>query len=241
MIFLLAMLATTCVLLYFHNRNTQQNLPSVTITYQGAEKFTSTDDNDGLYCKLITNRPDYSLYVTGDYYDCYNDSFQTPEGYKLRELLLLVWWGKTKKGREIDANIPKYFYDRYKINPNKVTKMFFSDSLIELVDGRVKLTDRGRELYQQYQSLWDIHSQKGFYGNLDNDFPTWDTKTFLIVKNTQKVNYLKAMARYHRDLLEYYRKYEPKNTEEANYHQDQCTYYLDQVNLVNTAIDALME
>ena len=46
----------------------------------------------------------------------YNDKFITQEGYPLRELLLLVWWGRTKSERKSTISIPQYFFYDYNLN-----------------------------------------------------------------------------------------------------------------------------
>lgn len=48
------------------------------------------------------------------------DKYDTNTEFSLRELLLLIWWGKFKKGRLTTAKIPKYFIFTYNLNVQKV-------------------------------------------------------------------------------------------------------------------------
>ena len=202
--------------------------------------FVQDDLHNQDYLELLTRRPNYFDYVDGSYEYAYTDSYKTNEGYKLRELLLLVWWGKIKKGRTSNAKVPRYFYDRYHINPNNVTKQFFIDNLIYVDSGNiVRFTDRGKTLFQKYQDLWEIHSLKEYYGNLDRDFPFWDLDSFLIKKHTQNIIYLKEMAQFHKVLADYFIKNYPKDEDNINYNQDQVIYYLEKINTLNNVIDAL--
>ena len=82
-------------------------------------------------CRLAFDRP-----TMQDFWDRsfdsphYTDSYQTSEGYKLRELLLLVWWGNTKTGRKSSITIPKYFFSDYNLNAEKLTKEFKDKGLV---------------------------------------------------------------------------------------------------------------
>ena len=136
--------------------------------------------------------------------------------------------------------MPRYFYDRYHINPNNVTKQFFIDNLIYVdSDNIVRFTDRGKTIFQKYKDLWEIHSLKEYYGNLDRDFPFWDLDSFLIKKHTQNIIYLKEMARFHKDLADYFIKNYPKDKDNIDYNQDQVIYYLEKSNTLYNVIDAL--
>ena len=117
------------------NKNKQSYPTSLLPSKKNSEvesSYTVSVDNDSpifdsRYQNIMLHRPQWSDFIEGDYYDAFDDSYHTPEGYKLRELLLLVWWGKTQKGRILDVRIPRYYYDRYHLNPNEVTKRFFAD------------------------------------------------------------------------------------------------------------------
>ncbi|MGL5897241.1 MAG: hypothetical protein ACRCZN_09760 [Lactococcus lactis] len=67
----------------------------------------------------------------------------------------MVWWGKIKKGRQLNMPKPKYFIYNYNINVDKVTNKFISDKLLVVnEDNIVKLTEAGREIYSKYLDLW---------------------------------------------------------------------------------------
>lgn len=131
------------------------------------------------YVNLLLSRP-----TMQDFWDWsfdsprYTDNYQTPEGYKLRELLLLVWWGNTKTGRKSSISIPKYFFSDYNIDAEKLTKEFKNKGLL-LDDGeRTKPSEEGKQIAGKYHALWEIHSVKNFPVNLDVDFPRWDKQKF---------------------------------------------------------------
>lgn len=227
---------------YFSKTN---SIDTIDIKVNPEMKYNLEEDkyfDDDAYFKLLYNRPDYRLYVDGDYYYAYNDSYQTEEGYKLRELLLFVWWVKIKKGRNLDTNIPRYFYDRYHINPNTTTNKFLEDNFIEIDENNiVRLTDKGKEIQSKYKDLWAIHSLKNYYANLDDEFPSWNLNKFLIKKHTQSINYHKANAQYHKELLDYFRQSNPQDVDQINYFQDQVTHDLNLITQLKAEIEALSE
>lgn len=240
-----ALVLIIAVAIIFYRRKTKTAKPNTDVTVSSVKKFPISDSEyflDERYQKLLEDRPYYFSYVSGSYDNCYNDSFITEEGYKLRELLLLVWWGKIKKGRDLNAKIPKYFYERYLINPNNVTKKFFSDDLIYVDDeGIVRFTEKGKELQEKYKALWEIHSVKEYFGNLDDDFPNWNYNKFMIKKHTQHIKYSKASYRYHKNLLEFFRNFYPQIEDQIVYYQDQCTFEIDEINKLNARIEALQD
>lgn len=242
MIFFVASILLLIALFYIRNHSKSKcefidrKIPSS----PNIDFFVQDDLHNQEYLELLSRRPNYFDYVDGSYEYAYTDSYKTNEGYKLREMLLLVWWGKIKKGRASNAKVPRYFYDRYHINPNNVTKQFFIDNLIYVdSDNIVRFTDRGKTIFQKYQDLWEIHSLKEYYGNLDRDFPLWDLDSFLIKKHTQNIIYLNEMARFHKDLADYFIKNYPKDKDNIDYNQDQVIYYLEKSNTLYNVIDAL--
>ena len=77
------------------------------------------------YFRIINSRPNmHEIYGRSFDFPKYNDRFITQEGYPLRELLLLVWWSKTKSGRKSTISIPQYFFYDYNLNAEKITRKF---------------------------------------------------------------------------------------------------------------------
>ncbi|MCR5051504.1 MAG: hypothetical protein K6A66_02255 [Streptococcus sp.] len=241
----IVLIIVVAIIFYRRKTKTKTAKPNTDVTVSTVEIEKYLDDNneyffDDRYSKLIEKRPDYASYTSGSYDSCYNDSFVTEEGYKLRELLLLVWWGRIKKGRDLDAKIPRYFYERYLINPNNVTKKFFADDLIYVDDeGIVRFTEKGKELQEKYKALWEIHSIKEYPKNLDDDFQDWDYNKFMIKRHKENIEYSKASYKYHKDLLEFFRNFYPKTEDQITYYQDQCTFYLNEIDKLNARIEAL--
>ncbi|MEQ9809233.1 hypothetical protein [Streptococcus jiangjianxini] len=216
--YLLLALAVFAILYLTYNKTNSKEitLPSVS---------PSTNDTpilDDRYQNILLRRPQLSNFVEGDYNDAFDDSYHTPEGYKLRELLLLVWWGKSQKGKALDVRIPKYYYDRYKLNPNEVTKRFFADGLLEYDETKdlVRSTTAGKELQQKYSKLWEIHSLKEYHANLDKEFTNWDIDKFLLTRHKQKIEYLKASSQFYDDMANFLRKNYPKEEQDILYYQD---------------------
>ena len=240
-------LIVAIIIYYRHKRKTKASMPSAEIAFSPVEIEKYLDDDseyflDDRYSRLIEKIPNYSSYVSGSYDSCYNDSFITDEGYKLRELLLLIWWGKLKKGRNLDTRIPRYFYERYLINPNNVTKKFFIDNLIYVDDESiVRLTEEGKRIQEKYKALWEIHSIKEYPKNLDDEFQDWDYNKFMIKRHKENIEYSKASYKYNKELLEFFRNFYPKVENQIDYYQDQCAFYLNQIDKLEAQIDALQE
>ena len=77
------------------------------------------------YRKVQEAQPDYDKQFGRSFdYPRYTDKYDTNTEFSLRELLLLIWWGKFKKGRLTTAKIPKYFIFTYNLNVQKVTQKF---------------------------------------------------------------------------------------------------------------------
>ena len=158
-------------------------------------EFSSSisSNHDREYFRLLGEKPQFSDYIGRDLNaPPFDDTYKTNNGYKLRELLLLVWWGKTKSGRKEDAAIPKYFYSTYSLKATTLTKRFFDEGLLETNNGRIHLSVKGKELYEQYQDLWEIHTVKNFPINLDSMFPNWNKDEFYIY-------YYQTLIKYYED------------------------------------------
>lgn len=221
------------------NKNKQSYSTSLLPSKKNSEVESSSSvsvDNDSpifdsRYQNIMLHRPQWSDFIEGDYYDAFDDSYHTPEGYKLRELLLLVWWGKTQKGRILDVRIPRYYYDRYHLNPNEVTKRFFADGLLEYNEetNLVKPTPFGKEVQQKYSKLWEIHSLKEYYANLDKEFANWNLNNFLLSRHKQKLEYYKASVKFYDEVASFLRKNYPKEEHDILYYQD--SKYADEANI----------
>lgn len=135
----------------------------------------------------------------------YDDSFKTEEGFSLRELLLLVWWGKTKNGRKSSASIPKYFFYDYNINAEKITRKFKENKWIVDDGEKISLTEKGRTIYNKYLKLWEIHSFKIYPVNLDVDFPKWDKNKYEIMAYEKDVEYYSKHAKFCDKVLDYFK------------------------------------
>ena len=169
----------------------------------------------------------------------YTDNYQTPEGYKLRELLLLVWWGNTKTGRKSSISIPKYFFSDYNIDAEKLTKEFKNKGLL-LDDGeRTKPSEEGKQIAGKYHALWEIHSVKNFPVNLDVDFPRWDKQKFELNILISELAYYNEHARFCRNIINYF-----QNISGYNNHIDisnEVNYYINNLNSDVAKINDLTE
>lgn len=87
------------------------------------------------------NQPDYDKQFGRSFdYPKYTDKYDTNTDFSLRELLLLIWWGKIKKGRLTTAKIPKYFIFTYNLNVTKVTQKFIDKGWLVQKDDRYFLS-----------------------------------------------------------------------------------------------------
>lgn len=149
------------------------------------------------YLNLMGKRPRFAQYIGRPMdFPKYTDDYETNEKYSLRELLLLIWWGNTKHGRKTDTSIPKYFFRDYNLNAEKLTRRFYKEELLENVNGKVKLTDEGKRLYEKFKELWEIHSIKNYPSCLDIDFEHWD-------KNRFYQNYYAANRDFYKDSAQF--------------------------------------
>ena len=192
------------------------------------------------YVNLLLSRP-----TMQDFWDRsfdsprYTDNYQTPEGYKLRELLLLVWWGNTKTGRKSSISIPKYFFSDYNLDAEKLTKEFKNKGLL-LDDGeRTKSSEEGKQIAGTYHALWEIHSVKNFPVNLDVDFPRWDKQKFELNILISELAYYNEHARFCRNIINYF-----QNISGYNNHIDisnEVNYYINNLNSDVAKINDLTE
>ncbi|QYU58771.1 hypothetical protein K1728_05065 [Weissella confusa] len=149
----------------------------------------------------------------------YTDEVKLSEGYKLREMLFLIWWGKIKKGRSIDTRIPQYFSYEYDIDSKITTAKFFNDNLLVTdTENVVRYSPKGMELAKKYQDLWEIHRIQSFseITNLDKHWPKWDKEKFQL---QDKVNFLNddqlRFNKFHQELTDYWADDKSTVAEEA--------------------------
>ncbi len=204
--------------LFNKNKKLQQN------AQDNSSYLFETEQSDKYY-ELLSNRPNLVDYY-GRAFDLpsYTDNFETMDGHTLREWLLLVWWGKTKNGRKSTVTIPKYFFSIYNLNAEKLTKQFKKEGYLTDIKDKTTLTDKGRVIYNKYESLWEIHSFKDYPTNLDIDFPNWNKREFEIKYYQIYITYLRDNINYCKVLVDYINKYgTPYNNRD-----DEINYYLNE-------------
>ena len=112
-----------------------------------------------------------------------------------------------------------------------MTKRFFADGLLEYNEetNLVKPTPFGKEVQQKYSKLWEIHSLKEYYANLDKEFANWDLNNFLLSRHKQKLEYYKASVKFYDEVVSFLRKNYPKEEHDILYYQD--SKYADEANI----------
>lgn len=170
------------------------------------EEFKKEQQIYDRYSKLTDERPDY-VEFTHRTWDSpsYTDKYQTETKYTLRQLLLLVWYGRVKKGRAVTTNIPKYFFYEYDLNGDELTKQFINDGLLLEKDGRYLLSDKAQELTAKYAVLWNLHQLDGFHICLDEDFPKWNNGSFVRELYQNEIDFYKAQIKYYNKLIQFYK------------------------------------
>jgi len=169
----------------------------------------SENDNDAYskYFEVTNLRPKFKDYYGRNIdYPKYNDKYNTGTEFKLRQLLLLVWFSRTKKGRLVTTSIPQYFYYDYNINGNKLLQHFIARGWIIEDDKRYILSDEGRKIAKQYAALWELHRNNQFPFCLDEDYPNWNDGDLLKEYYKKEINYLKAEINYTKKIITFYEK-----------------------------------
>ncbi|WP_349585116.1 hypothetical protein [Leuconostoc citreum] len=132
----------------------------------------------------------------------YDDSYATDEGYKLRELLLLVWIGRVKNGRDRIKPIPKYFLYDYDLNEQNTINTFKKMGLVSIdEDETMRLTKKGENLSRKYNSLWSMHSFKNGTVNIDLHFGGWNEISYTIAQNNIRIKYISQRKQYFEAVL----------------------------------------
>lgn len=180
---------------------------------------TTWDDNDSTdydeqtkmfdeYHKVEKSRPDYNKQFGRSFNSPkYTDKYNTNTDFTLRELLLLVWWGRIKKGRLTTAKIPKYFIYDYNLNGQKVTQKFIDKGWLIEKDGRYMLSEEARSAANFYSELWEMHQTSGFPICLDDDFANWNHGKLLISFYKKEIEFQQKMINYYHRLEAFYKKY----------------------------------
>ena len=192
------------------------------------------------YVELLLRRPTIQDFWDRSFdFPRYTDNFQTSEGYKLRELLLLVWWGNTKTGRKSSISIPKYFFSDYNLDAEKLTKEFKDKGLLLDNGERTKPSEEGKEIADKYHALWEIHSVKNFPVNLDVDFPRWDKQKFELNILISELAYYNEHAHFCRNIINYFQNISGYN----NYSDisNEVNYYINNLNSDVAKINDLTE
>lgn len=179
-------------------------------------------------------------------YPKYNDRFKTDEKLKLRELLLFVWWGKTKNGRKSDVTIPKYFFLDYNLNAQKLTRLFRDKKWLIDDNDKTKLSDQGRIIFEKYKTLWEIHSAKGYPTNLDVDFPKWNKDKFEIMTYQCDLEYYTQHSAFCDSMIKYLDSLNCYNTnqevrDDFHYYQNEHKNDLSQIKDIKEKLAILNE
>lgn len=160
------------------------------------------------YSKLLENKPKYEDYFGRPYYyHRYTDEYDTGTDFSLRELYLLVWWGRYHTGRDMNTKIPGYFFSRYNLNGQKVTEKFLQKGYLALKDGRYYLTDQGKLIANDYREVWDMDQVNGFPICLDEDFPRWHHGQLLRDFYQKDIDFLTARINYRKEIVAFLNKH----------------------------------
>ncbi|WP_146042842.1 hypothetical protein [Lactobacillus sp. HT06-2] len=158
--------------------------------------------------KVEKLRPDfYKIIGRSVDYPKYTDRYKINTDFTMRELLLLIWYGRTKKGRSIDTPIPKYFFYDYNLNGNTVTQKFITQNLLVKHNDRYVLSDEAKRIATFYSELWKIHTTKEFPTCLDEDFEAWKHGKALIPFYKKEIIYLKKDIIYIQADIKFSQKY----------------------------------
>ncbi|HEM3521354.1 hypothetical protein K6976_02790 [Streptococcus suis] len=216
-----------------HNSNSLEN----DIDYK-IEFSSKIVNSDGVAIGDYPNVSKFRVNPSGERYD---DSHYTGTPYKLRELLLLIWWGKTKNPRKPDSKPPRYFYYDYHLETKKVTEMFIKDGVLTKDDKeRIILTEYGKELYDEFEILWEMHSYKGFLGelpNLDKEFADWDYNTYKANNNLLEIAHLKEIINFNSKMQKQY----PVGSKQYKAYQQDIERDMEQIDFLFREHDKLTD
>ena len=158
------------------------------------------------YRKVQESQPDYDKQFGRSFdYPKYTDKYDTHTDFTLRELLLLIWWGKIKKGRLTTAKIPKYFIFTYNLNAQKVTQKFLDKGWLFQEDNRYFLSKEAKQATEFYSDLWEMHQADNFPICLDEDFPNWNHGKLLITFYKNDIDFQNKLIAYYNKLNSFYK------------------------------------
>ena len=158
------------------------------------------------YRKVQESQPDYDKQFGRSFdYPKYTDKYDTNTDFSLRELLLLIWWGKIKKGRLTTAKIPKYFIFTYNLNAQKVTQKFLDKGWLFQEDNRYFLSKEAKQATEFYSDLWEMHQADNFPICLDEDFPNWNHGKLLITFYKNDIDFQNKLIAYYNKLNSFYK------------------------------------
>lgn len=131
----------------------------------------------------------------------FTDKYDTGTDYTLREILVLIWWLKPARSRELDARTPDYFINDYVESVSKVTQKFIDDNVIYINDDNlIKPTVIGQMIFNRFEDdLWEIHSKTKAI--LDNVFDNWNFIAYKIQVNNTEIDRYYRNINYYEDLI----------------------------------------
>jgi len=207
------------------------------------EKYNNAEETNFYtpqYFNLLNERPKITD-IFGRRYDLpkYSDKYITKEGYKLREILLLVWWGKAKTGRKSTIHIPQYFFTNYNLNAERLTSQFKVQGLLVDTNEKTLLTEKGKEIYNNYCHLWEIHAIKNYPINLDLDFPNWNKEKFELELYKMEMRYYNEYISYCKKMIQFFNSFEKPIRGQKIY--DEINYYMSEGNTSIAKVTDLYE
>ncbi|MFP7153784.1 hypothetical protein [Weissella paramesenteroides] len=146
----------------------------------------------------------------------FTDNYKTGYPYTLRELLILIWWLRLKKGRKLNVSTPAYFIRLYTESVSDITKKFIKDNVIYIDNENfVRATEKGQKLYDEFIDLWEIHSQT--HAVLDDVYENWNLTKFKIKENDNYIKRLIQTNNYYHDLINWKERHNESTIEEGMY------------------------
>lgn len=165
----------------------------------------SNNDTFLQFSQLSESRPNIEDYFGRSFNDPkYNDKYDTGTEFSLRQLLLVVWFSRTKKGRLVSSSIPQYFFYDYNINGQKLLQQFIARGWIVQDNDRYILSTEAKDIANQYEILWELHRNNQFPFCLDKDYPNWNHGALLKSFYKKEIAYLEAYIEYTKKLIEFY-------------------------------------
>lgn len=175
------------------------------------------------------------------YYPSYTDRYDTGTEFSLRELLLLMWWGFYRTGRFKESRIPKYFFDKYNLDPEKLTAKFVGKGWLVEHKDKYQLSDEAKENFYKYQDLWKMHQfDDDFPICLDEDFSNWHDGKLLRKFSQEKIGFWQKQIMYENKLIAFYKKY-PDFLRNNQYQKSEIRYLTYDVKKITASIYNIKE